>query len=167
MELLADKKIKCNYIYDEYINNEKLMEGLKGVFTLKLNESLRLIKFLEYIPRNINSKEKISKYDLIALRRDVLVANAIKQKLSGKEYDEGLYDYATKIDLNKLIEYKFDTFQFREKYNYFASLSEEQKQSIIDRYESKLDLSTEELAFLSLIQETEKRKNRKTYSKKR
>ena len=101
MELLADKKIKCNYIYDEYINNEKLMEGLKGVFTLKLNESLRLIKFLEYIPRNINSKEKISKYDLIALRRDVLVANAIKQKLSGKEYDEDLYDYATKIDLNK------------------------------------------------------------------
>ena len=167
MELLADKKIKCNYIYDEYINNEKLMEGLKGVFTLKLNESLRLIKFLEYIPRNINSKEKISKYDLIALRRDVLVANAIKQKLSGKEYDEGLYDYATKIDLNKLIEYKFDTFQFREKYNYFANLSEEQKQSIIARYESKFDLSTEELAFLSLIQETEKRKNRKTYSKKK
>ena len=134
-----------------------------------MNQILEYIKYKEDEKDNKNELfEKYDlKYDLIALRRDVLVANAIKQKLSGKEYDEGLYDYATKIDLNKLIEYKFDTFQFREKYNYFASLSEEQKQSIIARYESKFDLSTEELAFLSIIQETEKRKNRKTYSKKR
>ena len=151
MELLANKDIECNYIYDEYIDDNKLMNGLVGAYTLDLGKSLTLIRFLEYLPSGVESIDQTkNKNELVAVKRDALVANAIKQKLRGNEYDEKLYDYATKINIEKLIKYKFKSFSFLDKCNYFNSLSNDKKEEVISKYESRFDLSTEELAFLYL-----------------
>ena len=151
MDLLANKKLECNYVYDEYIKNTELLEGIKGAFTLSLGESLSLIKFFEYLPLDIdgiNDTNTISKEELIAAKRDALVANAIKQKLRGNEYNEELYSYATITDIQKLIKHKFKSLTFRDRCNYFNSLSNDRKKEMIAEYESRFDLNTEELALL-------------------
>ena len=152
MDLLESRDIDCNYIYDEYIDNSKLMDGLVGAFTLDLSESLTLIRFLEYLPNGVESIEKTkTKDELIAVKRDALVADAIKHKLRGDEYDEILYDYATKIDIKKLIDHKFTTFSFKDRCNYYNGLSNDKKEQMVNEYESRFDLNTEELALLCFM----------------
>ncbi len=162
MDLLADKNIECNYLYDEYINNPKLMNGLKGAFSLDLCKSLELIKFFEYLPTDVESTEKkATKEELLAIKRDALVANAIREKLRGNEYDEEFYDYAAKTDTLKLIKYKFKSFSFKDKCNYFNSLSDDRKLDLINEYEAKYDINTEGLALLYYMKNKQSSKVKK------
>lgn len=158
MDLLEDKKLECNYVYDEYIKDKELLKGFRGAFTLSLGESLSLIKFFEYLPLDIDSisdSNTISKEELIAAKRDALVADAIKQKLRGNCYDEELYAYATITDVQKLIKHKFKSFTFKDRCNYFNSLSPDGKKDMINEYESRFDLNTEELALLYFMKDNE------------
>lgn len=169
MDLLESRDIDCNYIYDEYINNSKIYEGLKGAFKLDLSTSLALIKLLEYIPIDLDDiSQNDSKEDLIAAKRDVLIADAIKRRLSGKEYDEDLYDYATKIDIKKLISYKFRSPYFLEKYNNFLSLSDYEQDVVISMDEGKnaFTLNTEDLALFYLYKDKKSKKYNNISSKK-
>lgn len=161
---------KANYISDIYINNKYLMEGLKNSFKLSLNESLKLIKFLEYIPSswNINdaldTKVKDLKVEdlkrLEIVKRDLMIAHTIKEKLRGNTYDLDIYDYATKIDINKLIGYKFDVDAIRKKYNYTLNVSLENRMFFIEVYNNKFDRSMEEEVVLHLLKEDIKNKTK-------
>lgn len=164
MDLLTDKKLECNYVYDEYMQDKRIIDRFKGAFTLGLGESLRLIKFFEYLPLDvdsINDTNTICKEELIAAKRDALVANAIKEKLRGNEYDEELYTYATITDIQKLIKHKFKSLTFRDRCNYFNSLPSDGKEEMISEYESRYDLNTEELALLYYMQAKKETKVRK------
>ena len=97
-----------------------------------------------------------------------MIADAIKRRLSGKEYDEDLYDYATKIDIKKLISYKFRSPYFLEKYNNFLSLSDYEQDVVISMDEGKnaFTLNTEDLALFYLYKDKKSKKYNNISSKK-
>lgn len=155
MNIIINSRSQNNYLRDEYINDTNLFNGLKGAFELDLGDSIQLIRLLEYTPSEWNiddrdtCKEKLNTY-----KRDVLIAKAIIDKLRGNEYDEDLYDYATKIDVEKLINYKFDTERFKSKCDYCLKTSREDKVKLIDSYEYKFDTDVETEAVLYLVQKS-------------
>lgn len=155
MNIIINSRSQNNYLRDEYINDTNLFNGLKGAFELDLGDSIQLIRLLKYTPSEWNiddrdtCKEKLNTY-----KRDVLIAKAIIDKLRGDEYDENLYDYATKIDVEKLINYKFDTERFKSKCDYCLKTSREDKVKLIDSYEYKFDTDVETEAVLYLVQKS-------------
>lgn len=153
MNIIINSRCNNNYLHDQYIKDADLFRGLKGAFDLTLGESLKLIRLLEYAPVEWNIDDRDTCKDkLVTYKRDVLIANSIKEKLRGNEYDEELYDYATKIDMEKLIRYKFDSERFRNKCSYCLKSSEEDKIKLIESYQSKFDIDVETEAILYLVQ---------------
>ncbi|MBQ9181015.1 MAG: hypothetical protein IJ134_00005 [Bacilli bacterium] len=163
MEFIGIKDPDSNYLYDIYIKNEKLMDGLQGSFELSLSKSLKLIKLLEYVPENweierlLETKVSDLKFNelryLEVLRRDLSIAHAIKSKLKGQNYNEKLYDYATKIDIDKIIDYKFDVKKIKEKYSYALNSSIQNKLCIINEYRNKYDIPIEREVLLYFLEE--------------
>ena len=143
MNIIINSRCNNNYLHDQYIKDADLFRGLKGAFDLTLGESLKLIRLLEYAPVEWNIDDRDTCKDkLVTYKRDVLIANSIKEKLRGNEYDEELYDYATKIDMEKLI---------RNKCSYCLKSSEEDKIKLIESYQSKFDIDVETEAILYLV----------------
>ena len=89
-----------------------------------------------------------------------MIAHTIKEKLRGNTYDLDVYDYATKIDINKLIGYKFDVDAIRKKYNYTLNVSLENRMFFIEVYNNKFDRSMEEEVVLHLLKEDIKNKTK-------
>lgn len=155
MDLIINDKSKNNYLHDEYIRDIDLFKGLKGAFDLDLESSMRLIRLLKYAPKDLNAcdketcKEKLSTY-----KRDLLIANSIIEKLRGNDYDEELYDYATKIDIEKVIDYKFDFERFKNNCNYFLKSSIDDKKKLLESYDYRYDIDAETEAILYLVKKS-------------
>lgn len=155
---------KANYISDVYIEHEKLNKILKYSFKLELSEALRLIKFLEYIPESWNVDNaldtKVKDLNVNDLRhlevvkRDYIIAHNIKEKLRGKDYDKDIYDYATKIDINKVIGYKFNLEEIKKKYKSPLNSSIDNKKFFIEILNGKFDRSIEQEVLLYLLTES-------------
>ena len=152
MNIIINSSAQNNYLYDEYIKDADLYRILSGAFKLDLGESLKLVRLLKYKPLDWDISDKSScKEKLATWKRDLLIANSIIEKLRGNEYDEELYDYATKIDVEKLIQYKFDSDRFRKKRDYCINSSNEDKEKLLSLYESKFDIDVETEAILILV----------------
>ena len=92
----------------------------------------RLITFLEYVPEEWNIENILKKpasdcsyEDILILKRikeENLIAQTIRNKMNGIEYDKDLYVKATRINTLKLVKEKFD----------FDLLMEECKNSLLE-----------------------------------
>lgn len=152
MNIIINSRAQNNYLYDEYVKDADLYRVLNGAFELDLGESLKLVRLLKYKPSDWDISDKSScKEKLVTWKRDLLIANSIIEKLRGNEYDEELYDYATKIDIEKLIRYKFDSDRFRKKRDYCINSSYEDKKKLLSAYESRFDIDVETEAILFLV----------------
>ena len=155
MNIIINSRCNNNYLYDEYIRDANTFNGLKGAFELDLEQSLRLVRLLKYSPKEWNIEDRDTcKERLNTYKRDLLIANSIIEKLRGHEYDEDLYNYATKIDINKLINYKFDYDRFKKKRDYCINSSYEDRMKLIDSYEYKFDTDVETEAILYLVKQS-------------
>lgn len=155
MNLIINSRCRNNYLYDKYIKDANLYKGLKGAFELDLDSSIRLIRLLKYAPKEWNIEDKETcREKLATYKRDLLIANSIIEKLRGNEYDEDLYDYATKIDIGKVIEYKLDFERFNNRCTYYLNSSVEDRQKLIDSYEYRYDIDVETEAILYLVKKS-------------